>query len=163
MKAVFLDRDGVINEKIENGYVLDWKDFRFIPGAVEGIRMLNERGIPVYVVSNQACIGKGLITKRKLDDINKMMMKELGKQGARIDDIFVCPHTQEDNCDCRKPRPGLLLKAAKKHKIDLNGSWFVGDSGSDAEAGKAAGCRFYLIKDGADLKTAVRNIIGEAQ
>lgn len=160
MKAVFLDRDGVINEKIENGYVLDWKDFRFIPGAVEGVKLLNDKKMPVIVISNQACVGKGLITRQKLDEINDRMMRELEKKGAHIDDIFICPHRDEDNCDCRKPKPGLFKQVKEKYRdIDLNNSWFIGDSGSDREAGNKAGCKTYMLRKEEDLRAALEKMI----
>ncbi len=161
MKVVFLDRDGVINEKIENGYVLDWKDFRFLPGVDRALKLFNERKIPVIVISNQACVGKGLISARKLDGINKRMVGELKKKGARIDDVFVCPHRSDENCLCRKPKTGLFLQAAEKYDIDLRGSWFIGDSLEDMEAGRKIGCRTHLLKKGEDLATVVENILKE--
>ena len=161
MKVVFLDRDGVINRKIENGYVLDWKDFKFLPDVDKAIKLLNEKDIPVIVISNQACVGKGLITIDKLNDINNRMVRELGSKGAWIDDVFVCPHKKEDNCDCRKPKTGLFRQAAEKHDIDFKGSWFIGDSPEDVEAGKCAGTSTYLLKKDENLMSVVEKILKE--
>ncbi len=159
MKVVFLDRDGVINKKIENGYVLYWKDFEFLPDVDKAIKLLNENRIPVIVISNQACVGKGLITRRRLDDINGRMMEELKKKGAHIDDIFVCPHKAEDDCGCRKPRTGLFKQASEKHDIDFKGSLFIGDSPEDAGAGCGAGCNTYLLKNGENLMSVVEKAL----
>ena len=161
MKVVFLDRDGVINKKIENGYVLDWKDFIFLPDVEKAIRMINEKKVPVIVVSNQACVGKGLITGQKLDEINARMASVLEKKGAHIDDIYVCPHRKDENCDCRKPKTGLFKQAAGKYDIDFQGSWFIGDSLEDMEAGQNAGCKTYLLKKGENLKSVIENILEE--
>ena len=162
MKVVFLDRDGVINKKIENSYVLDWKGFKFLPDVDKAIKLLNEKEIPVFVISNQACVGKGLITADKLNDINNRMVKELGSKGAWIDDVFVCPHKKEDNCDCRKPKTGLFMQAKEKYpNIEFSDSWFIGDSLEDVEAGKSAGTSTYLLKNGESLKSVVENILKE--
>lgn len=161
MKAVFLDRDGVINRKIENGYVLEWKDFEFLPDIEGAIKLLNEKMIPVIVVTNQACVGRGLISLDKLNDINGRMMRELMQKGAKIDDVFVCPHKPEDNCDCRKPKTGLFKQAAKKYKIDFKGSWFIGDSDSDVQAGTAMGLKTYLLGKNENIKAVVSNILRE--
>ena len=161
MKVVFLDRDGVINKKIENGYVLDWKDFEFLPDVDRAIKLLNEKNIPVIIISNQACVGKALISDSKLNDINNRMIRELGSKGAWIDDVFVCPHRSDENCDCRKPKTGLFRQAAAKHDIDLKGSWFIGDSDTDVEAGKRAGCRTYKIKEGDPLPRVIKQILSQ--
>ena len=161
MKVVFLDRDGVINKKIENSYVLDWRDFKFLPDVDKAIKLLNAKDIPVVVISNQACVGKGLITGQKLDDINNRMMNDLNKQGAHIDAVFVCPHRSDENCDCRKPKTGLFRQAAAKYDIDFKGSWFIGDSPEDVEAGKSAGTNTYLLKKGENLKSVVEKILKE--
>ena len=161
MKVVFLDRDGVINKKIENSYVLDWKDFKFLPDVDKAIKLLNEKDIPVIVISNQACVGKGLITRQELDDINDCMVKVLNTKGAHIDAVFVCPHRSDENCDCRKPKTGLFRQASKKYDIDFKSSWFIGDSPEDMEAGKSAGTNTYLLKKGENLKSVVEKILKE--
>lgn len=160
IRAVFLDRDGVLNEKLEGWYVTKWEEFKWLPGAIEGIKLLNDRKIPVYLISNQSGIGRGHMTMKDLEAVHKKMSEELEAKGAHIDDIFVCPHAPDENCGCRKPKPGLLFQAKKKHpEIDFTGSLFIGDSGTDEEAAKGAGVRFYLIKKGESLKEILLNEI----
>jgi len=146
-RAVFLDRDGVINKKAPEGdYIKSWGEFEFLPGAKKAIRKLNENGFLVIVVSNQRGIAKGIMSESALKEIWVKMEEELSKVGARLDDIYYCSHDIVDNCGCRKPEPGLLLRAAREHDIDLGRSWMIGDSESDIEAGKRAGCRTILIE-----------------
>ncbi len=141
-KAVFLDRDGVINHKASEGeYVTRWEDFHFLPGVADGIALLNRAGWSVIVISNQRCVAKGLLSIEELETIHRRMSEELFAAGAKLDGIYYCPHEKEFACDCRKPAPGMLLTAAKEHQIDLRSSWMIGDSETDVEAGKRAGCR----------------------
>ena len=145
-RAVFLDRDGVINRKAAEGdYIKSWSEFEILPGVVSAIKILNEESFLVIVISNQRCVARGIITEDELNEIHEKMKEELAKKGAIIDDIYYCPHDIKDRCDCRKPQPGLLLRAAKKYNIDLDQSWMVGDSVSDVEAGKRSGCRTVLV------------------
>ena len=145
-RAVFLDRDGVVNRKAaEGGYVTCWEDFHFLPGVAEAIRSLDRAGWSVIVVSNQRCVAKGLLTVAELEAIHQKMLEELARLGAKLDGIYYCPHDKEPPCSCRKPSHGMLLTAAQKHRIDLTSSWLVGDSESDIEAGKRAGCRTVRI------------------
>ena len=146
-RAVFLDRDGVINKKAPEGdYVKNWDEFRFLPGVKKAIRKLNEKGFLVIVVSNQRGIAKGVMTEDDLKEIHARMKEELRKEGAVINGIYYCPHDIKDHCDCRKPKPGLLLRAAREHDVDLRRSWMIGDRESDIEAGKRAGCKTILIR-----------------
>jgi D-glycero-D-manno-heptose 1,7-bisphosphate phosphatase len=141
-RAVFLDRDGVINRKVsEEEYVTRWEDFHFLPEVADGIALLNKAGWSVIVVSNQRCVAKGLLTIEELEAIHRRMREELAAAGAKLDGIYYCPHEKEPACDCRKPAPGMLFRAAKEHQIDLPSSWVIGDSESDIEAGKRAGCK----------------------
>jgi D-glycero-D-manno-heptose 1,7-bisphosphate phosphatase len=141
-KAVFLDRDGVINRRLgESEYVTRWEEFHFLPEVADGIALLNRAGWSVIVISNQRCVAKGLLTIEGLEAIHRRMREELVAGGAQVDGIYYCPHAKELACDCRKPAPGMLLTAAKEHQIDLRSSWMVGDSETDVEAGKRAGCR----------------------
>ncbi len=145
-RAVFLDRDGVINRKAPEGqYVTRWEDFHFLPGAAEGIRLLNRAGYRVIVVTNQRCIAKGLMTVRDLEKMHQQMYATLARSGAAIDALYFCPHEYEDACNCRKPAPGMLLEAARSHAIDLSSSWMIGDSDHDVEAGKRAGCKTVRV------------------
>jgi D-glycero-D-manno-heptose 1,7-bisphosphate phosphatase len=140
-RAVFLDRDGVINRKAaEDGYVTRWEDFHFLPGVAEAISLLARAGWSVIVISNQRCVAKRLLTIAELEGIHQKMLEELARSGAKLDGIYYCPHDKESLCTCRKPLPGMLLRAAQEHQIDLTSSWMVGDSESDMEAGRRAGC-----------------------
>jgi histidinol-phosphate phosphatase family protein len=141
-KGVFLDRDGVINQKPpEGGYVTCWEDFQILPGVIEGIAQLNRAGFRVIVVTNQRCIAKGLMTIVELESMHERMLEFLAQAGATISAIYYCPHEMEPVCRCRKPAPGMLLDAAREHGIELRASWMIGDSESDIEAGKNAGCK----------------------
>jgi D-glycero-D-manno-heptose 1,7-bisphosphate phosphatase len=141
-KAAFLDRDGVINRKAPgNGYITRWEEIDLLPGVAEAISWLNRTGFRVIVVTNQRCVAKGLLTSHELEWIHHRMCEALASAGATVDAVYYCPHELEPPCCCRKPRPGLLLDAARKHSIALNESWMIGDSDADIEAGRNAGCR----------------------
>jgi histidinol-phosphate phosphatase family protein len=141
-KGAFLDRDGVINRKADgDDYITRWEDFHFLPGVADGIKLLNRAGWSVIVISNQRCVAKGLLSVENLEAIHRRMSQELGAAGAKIDGIYYCPHEKDAGCNCRKPEPGMLLEAAKEHQIDLQSSWMIGDSETDIEAGRRAGCR----------------------
>jgi D-glycero-D-manno-heptose 1,7-bisphosphate phosphatase len=141
-KAAFLDRDGVINRKApEAEYVICWEDMEFLPGSREAIRLLNDAGFFVVVVSNQRCVAKGLITTEDLESLHARMCREFHAAGANIDAVYYCPHDNEPPCGCRKPQPGMLLDAARAHDIRLAGSWMIGDSEHDVQAGRNAGCK----------------------
>ena len=149
-KAVFLDRDGTIN--VDKGFVYRIEDFEFMSGAIEAIRLLNENNFKVVVVSNQSGIARGYYTEEDLQRLHRFINEELAKYGAQIDRFYYCPHHPEAkieryrlDCDCRKPKPGLLKRAIEDLSIDINRSYLIGDSQSDIEAGKAIGCRTILI------------------
>jgi|ERR1043165_3949494 D-glycero-D-manno-heptose 1,7-bisphosphate phosphatase len=141
-KAVFLDRDGVINRKAPEGeYVTCWEQMDFFPGAAHAIALLNRAGFRVIVISNQRCVAKGLITRTGVERLHDRMRHALSLAGAIVDAIYYCPHEKDDHCHCRKPQPGMLLRAKQEHGIDLAASWMIGDSETDVEAGRSAGCR----------------------
>ena len=141
-RAVFLDRDGVINRKPPEGlYVNRWEDFHILQEAIEGVGLLNRAGFCVIVVTNQRCIAKGLMTVADLEEMHQRMSELFTRAGATIDGIYFCPHEMEPSCECRKPAPGMLLEAARSRGIELPASWMIGDSDIDVEAGKNAGCR----------------------
>jgi D-glycero-D-manno-heptose 1,7-bisphosphate phosphatase len=145
-RAVFLDRDGVINRAAPEGqYVTRWEELQFLPGVAQAITLLNGAGFRVIVVTNQRCVARGLLTVAALKLIHQRMCSELAAGGAVIDDVFFCPHEKQPPCSCRKPAPGMLLAAALKHQIDLTTSWMIGDSDIDIEAGRNAGCRTARI------------------
>lgn len=145
-KAVFLDRDGVINRKApEGGYITRWQDMEILPRVADAIARLNHAGFDVVVVTNQRCVSKGLITENDLQVLHEQLRSALGRMGAQIDAIYYCPHASQPACRCRKPAPGMFLDAARDRGIDLRASWMVGDSQVDIEAGRSAGCRTVLL------------------
>jgi histidinol-phosphate phosphatase family protein len=148
-KAAFLDRDGVINKKPPEGqYVTRWEEMQFLPRVAEAIALLTQAGFCVLAVSNQRCVAKGLLTVNDLESIHARMCQELAEKGASITEVYYCPHANEPPCGCRKPAPGLIFRAAREHEIDLKESWMIGDSDSDVEAGKNAGCKTVRILSG---------------
>ncbi len=146
MRAVFLDRDGVINE--ESGYVKSWSGFRFIPGSKEALRLLSANGCKVFVATNQSGIGRGYFSEEALRNIHEKMKKDIESAGGRIDGIYCCPHLPDARCRCRKPDTGMLERAALEHGIDLSASYVVGDKPMDIEMGKRACCRTVLVRTG---------------
>jgi histidinol-phosphate phosphatase family protein len=148
-KAIFLDRDGVINQKPKEGeYITSWAEFHLLPGAAEGIAQLNRAGYLTVVVTNQRCVAKGLLSAPKLEKIHQQMSQALLQANAKLDGIYYCPHDYEAECDCRKPAPGMLLEAARRHNIDLGSSWMIGDSEIDMQAGVNAGCKTAHVHSG---------------
>lgn len=153
-KAVFLDRDGTINKYV--GFLRDIEQFELLPGVAEAVKQINASGYLAIVVTNQPVIARGEVTVPELQLIHKKMETILGEEGAYLDAIYYCPHHPHKgykgevpelkiDCSCRKPKPGMLLKAAKDFNIDLNNSWMIGDGENDIKAGKAAGCKTAMI------------------
>lgn len=154
-RAVFLDRDGTIN--IYKGFIRREQDLELIPGIANVIRKINKSGYLAIVVTNQPVIARGECTVEELERIHEKMETLLGQEGAYIDDIFYCPHHPDRgfegerieykiNCNCRKPKPGMLLQAAEKYNIDLQKSYMIGDDERDMEAGRQAGCKTVKIE-----------------
>ena len=152
MKVVFLDRDGVINEFPGNGnYVTKVKDFRFIPRALEALKILTEQGFIIFVVSNQAGVGKGIFSKNKLDHITKRMLEKVKNSGGKIKRVFYCTHTTDDGCDCRKPQIGFIRRALRSMNKNIRGakrSFFIGDTRIDVLTGHKAGCKTIFVLSG---------------
>ena len=157
-RAVFLDRDGVINELVyyQEQEIIDSPftpaQFKLIPGVTEALKTLHNNGYLTIMVSNQPGIAKGHMTEKNFELIRQKMVSELNKDSAVLDGEYYCLHHPDAvvaeyrrKCDCRKPLPGLIFKAARERNIDLKGSWLIGDNLSDVQAGKAAGCRTVLI------------------
>jgi D-glycero-D-manno-heptose 1,7-bisphosphate phosphatase len=145
-RAVFLDRDGVINRKrLDDRYITCWEEFEFLPAVAESIMLLNRAGFFVVVVTNQRCVAKGLITEAELEGVHRRMVDALKNAGANVDGIYYCPHETDPPCGCRKPAPGMLQQAARVQNIELLASWMIGDSDADISAGRAAGCRTARI------------------
>lgn len=156
MKAVFLDRDGTIN--IDHGYVHKVKDFEFIEGAVEGLKKLQSAGFAMFIITDQSGIGRGYYTMEDFEDVSRHLSAELKAHDINIKKTYYCPHSPEDNCECRKPNIKMLLDAKKDFGIELKNSYLIGDKESDILTGKRAGCRTVLvlsghIKDPGDCKT----------
>ena len=149
--AIFLDRDGVICVN-RPGYVRSWEEFEFLPGALEAMRRLAEIDWPLVVVSNQSAVGRGLMRAEEVDEINLRMVAQIRAAGGRVDAVYYCPHAPEDECDCRKPKPGLLLKAAADLGLALESSYLVGDAKSDIQAALAVGTRPILVLTGRGKK-----------
>jgi len=146
--CLFLDRDGVINVKPpDGGYVRTWDEFQWIPAAVDWIRLFTAVDFLVIVVTNQRGVARGLVRPEDLADIHTRMTAELARRGARIDDVFVCPH-EEGTCDCRKPRPGLIFQARRRWDIDMPRSLLIGDSESDRHLAVNCGLRFLKAEGG---------------
>lgn len=147
MQAVFLDRDGVINEN-RSDHVKSWSEFRFLPNAREAIAELTRAGLKVFVITNQAAINRGLVGRETVDEINANMLAEIERHGGRVQTVAYCPHRPDEACSCRKPQPGLLLQLARQYGVDLTKSVLVGDALSDLDAGQAAGCRTIMVRTG---------------
>ncbi|MEI8356685.1 MAG: D-glycero-beta-D-manno-heptose 1,7-bisphosphate 7-phosphatase [Deltaproteobacteria bacterium] len=152
-RAVFLDRDGTIN--VEKGYLHRIEDFHFIPGAAQAIKLLNDKGFLVIVVTNQSGIARGYYTAHDVSLLHRHVDVELARSGASVDAYYLCPHHPQGairkfakDCKCRKPLPGMLLDAAEKLSIDLDRSYMIGDKAADLEAGLRAGCRSLLVRTG---------------
>lgn len=153
-KAIFLDRDGTINKYV--GFLRDIDEFELLPGVAKAIKRINASGYLAIVVTNQPVIARGEVTFKQLQEIHNKMETLLGQEGAYLDGIYFCPHHPDKgfegevpelkiDCDCRKPKPGMLLRAAQDFNIDLTRSWMVGDGKNDIQAGQAAGCHTVLI------------------
>jgi D-glycero-D-manno-heptose 1,7-bisphosphate phosphatase len=147
MRAIFLDRDGVICEN-RTDHVKSWHEFEFIPGAIESVSALSRLGLPIVVVTNQAVIGRGMASTDDIEEIHNRMAAEIAAHGGRIDRVIYCPHHPNDKCSCRKPEPGMLLQAAEEFDIDLTQSYMVGDAVTDLMAGRQVGCRTFLVLTG---------------
>jgi len=144
--AVFLDRDGTINEEVS--YLGDPTLLHLIPGAAEAIHTLNRAGILTVVVSNQSAVGRGYFSTATVEAIHQQLGKQLAKHDARLDAIYYCPHRPNDGCECRKPRTGMLVQAAREYGIDTQRAFMVGDKVSDLDAGRQVGCRTVLVLTG---------------
>jgi D-glycero-D-manno-heptose 1,7-bisphosphate phosphatase len=157
-RAIFIDRDGTLNEDI--GYVSTPDQLNLYPWAGEALRLINGSGFKAVVITNQSGIARGLYDERTLDAIHSRMIEELAREGARVDAIYYCPHHPEMgdaryriDCDCRKPQTGLLDAASREHNIDLAGSFVVGDKASDINLATNAGARSALVLTGYGRET----------
>jgi D-glycero-D-manno-heptose 1,7-bisphosphate phosphatase len=148
--AIFVDRDGVINCRRPDDYVLNFSQFEFVPGIREALKQLAGLGLPMILISNQAAVGKGLLDVAGLKEITSRMQQRLLADGVALTAAYFCTHRADESCICRKPKPGLLQQAAEDFNINLRRSIFIGDSQTDVIAARAAGCTPILLGLGLD-------------
>lgn len=142
---VLLDRDGVINRRVQNGYVTSWNKFVFLPGALDALRLLHAAGYRLLVLSNQAGVGKGVMTAAGLARITERFASRVRGAGGRIEKVYYCTHSKQARCRCRKPRPGLIFEAQREFRFNCAETFMVGDSDSDLLAARRAGCPMILV------------------
>lgn len=174
-RAVFLDRDGTINR--EKGYLRDLNKLYIYSNTARAIRLLSEAGFKIIVVSNQSGVGRGMIRRSDFKNINRKIKESLAGKGANVDAFYICPHHPDDNCNCRKPRTGLINKAAKRFDLKLSSSYIIGDKLSDIELKKTAGLKEGILvltgfgekhlrkarEDGVELGPVARDILSAAK
>lgn len=144
-KAIFLDRDGTIN--IDYGYVYEIEKFKYLPDAIKGLKQLNDLGYLLIIVTNQSGIGRGYYTLTDFNKLNNYMIEDLKKQGINISKVYMCPHTEDDNCSCRKPKLSMYYQAIKDFNIDLSKSYVIGDKGRDLALCEKENIKGILITD----------------
>jgi len=157
-KTIFLDRDGVINKE-KKDYVKNIDEFEMFEYIPRSIKLLKENNYLVIIITNQSAINRGLLTIEKLDEIHNYLKSKLKLNDTSIDGIYYCPHRPEQNCECRKPKPGLFLKAIRDFDIDLENSVMIGDSEKDIEAANMIGCKGILLEKGQRLPDIIKRII----
>ena len=153
IKAVFVDRDGTINDN-KGGYVYKQDDFGFLPGVVEGLKKLSETNYKIIIVTNQSGIGRKMYTEEDFHKLNDWLLVHLLEQGVRIDRVYYCPHSPDNDCDCRKPGIGMFMRAVEEFDLRLDKSWLIGDSDSDVQAGRNANIK--TIKLGGKVDPELR-------
>ena len=158
LKTVFVDRDGVINQE-RSDYVKSISELEIYPNVAENIKLLKDAGFLVIVITNQSAVNRGIISHEMINQIHNSIQDHLKKYGTFLDGFYYCPHTPNENCNCRKPKPGLLQKAILELNIDLNSSWMIGDSNSDIEAAISIGCKAIKIDNNFSLDNAVDKIL----
>lgn len=157
-KAIFFDRDGVINKERKD-YVKTTEELEIFSNIIEPIKKLKNLGFMIIVITNQSAINRGLITHKKVDEIHSAIQEYLEKFGTKIDRFYYCPHRPDENCECRKPKPGLFFKAAHEFQLNLQSSWMIGDNDTDTQAAITAGCRAIQINSNDDLQNTVQQIL----
>lgn len=159
-KIIFLDRDGVINKKASKAnYIKSWDEFSFLSGSIKAIKLLKDNNYKVFIITNQAGIARGLMSQKDLELIHSNMKRVLKKNGIRIDGIYYCPHGWNEDCICRKPKPGMLLQASREHLFDLSKALFIGDDKRDKQTGYNAECKTILVTPKKNLLKIVNSII----
>lgn len=156
--VVFLDRDGVINSYPgDKLYVTSLRKFKFLPKAKKAIALLSKRGFKIFVVSNQAGVGKGVYSQKTLDSITVKMVRDIEGSGGLITKVYYCTHRKDTGCACRKPKPGLLKQAAREFKFNLKGAYFIGDTMRDVLTAHRAGCQSMLVLSGKEKLANQKN------
>ena len=158
LKAIFLDRDGVINNVYEKDWVRSWEEFIWLPGAKEALTLIMKRGYICVVITNQSCVGRGILSREKVDEINLRMIEEVESSGGRINAVYVCPHKPDDGCACRKPKTANFEKAMKEFSLKPEEIVFIGDYESDRQAAMNVGCRFEMVGKGRSLLDIVKSL-----
>lgn len=160
--AILLDRDGVLSKRPPPGhYVRTSEEFEWLTGARESLRLLKDAGYRVIVITNQAGVARGAMTEEALRSLHRQMMMDVTQNGGLIDAIYYCPHRREDDCTCRKPKPGMILQAQQAFGLDLSRTLFVGDEETDALAAHAAGCLSAMVSVEKPLLAIVRDLLGD--
>lgn len=159
-KAIFLDRDGVINQE-RSDYVKSTNELVIFPEIVHLIKKLKKSGFLIIVITNQSVINRGIITISQLNKIHNAIQQYLNQNDTFIDHFFYCPHRPDENCNCRKPKPGLLIKAIKDFSINPSSSWMIGDMDTDVAAGNSVGCKTIKIQENFDLEQALKLILSD--
>jgi D-glycero-D-manno-heptose 1,7-bisphosphate phosphatase len=146
-RAVFIDRDGVICHN-RHDHVKNWEEFAFLPGALEALVGLASSDLYIVIITNQAIINRHIVSAEVVEGIHVRMVQAIEAAGGRVDRVMYCPHRPDEHCACRKPQPGMLLKATEELGLDLSRSYLIGDAETDMQVGEAAGCRRYLVLTG---------------
>jgi len=157
LKVVFLDRDGVINRDSPD-YIKSWSEFEFLPGSLNALKRLTQKGFANIVITNQSAVNRRMITLEDLDFIHSNMQSAVNANGGKISAIFFCPHTPDDHCSCRKPKAGLIHQAQSRYALSLESAYMVGDSAKDIECAQNAGCGYAVLVrtgNGAEAETVL--------
>ena len=158
LKTIFLDRDGVINQERKD-YVKSISELKILPNVANNIKSLKNAGFHIVVITNQSAINRGIITHDIVKQIHESIQNHLKKNKTSIDKFYYCPHTPDENCDCRKPKPGLFLQAISELSIDAQSSWMIGDNDSDIDAAISVGCKALKIDENFSFDHAVKKIL----
>jgi len=157
-KAVFLDRDGIVNRE-RSDYVKTLDELEIFTNVADCVKILKKGGFLVVIVTNQSAVNRGKITHEQLSEIHNAIQNYFRKNETNVDGFYYCPHRPDENCNCRKPKPGLLLKAARELNIDLKSSWFIGNNDSDIQAGSSVGCKSIKVVEQDELFLAIQKIL----
>tara|TARA_B100000579_G_scaffold437994_2_gene470656 strand:- start:841 stop:2028 length:1188 start_codon:yes stop_codon:yes gene_type:complete len=161
-KFIFLDRDGVLNEKMPKAkYVTNWKEWKWRKGSLEALKRLKDLNYKIIIISNQPGIARGVMTQKDLDEIHSNMINDVKGSGGEIESIYVCKCNWDDGCDCRKPKPGMIFNAQFDYDINLSKTYFLGDDERDMEAAKSAGCKQFLIRENDRLDDVIKTLLGD--